>query len=367
MFRRPFPKEETMKPKTLILVGLSVLILRMPAFAEPGAEGPLPGGEMPQPGDEAARGREGWGRLAQELQDKGFNRDKIREIMAKKRNGQALTAEEEEVAGKVERMQREMGARFGGADRQGGQRGFPGMAGMAASQLVKVKMNPLDAAYHAMAEACFAAQKYVEAVDALKIMVEKSPDPDTKNVAHFNAAQVYRHGLKYNSHAAEEYLKVKGTLRDRALREMVEMYQQSNDAQLAVDTLTQLANSTQEVGDKVGILRALAYAYSRMGKHDEAIETLKKIPALITYEQAVEMKEHYTPGDPPEVLEGRAPAMPPMMMQWQGRGQGRFGAGGAGGFGRGRGGQDQPVGQPLPEGKPADKPVEKPVEQPVEH
>lgn len=329
-----------MKARTLVYLSVLALVMGLTAFAEP--DGDQPRGDQPR-GDGAGDPRDEMRKLGQELQEKGYGRDKIREIFTKKRNGEALTAEEEEIAGKFQQIQQKFAARFGG-DRRGGGRGGPARP---ASTFVKVKMNPLDAAYQALAETYFAAQKYVEAVDALKTMVGKSPDEETKNAAHFNAAQIYRQGLNYYSHAAEEYLKVKGTLRDRALREMVDMFQQANDAQLAIDTLTELANAATDVGDKVDILRVLAYAYSRSSKHDEAIETLKKIPELITYEQAVEMKDHYTPGDPPEVLQGRASMASPQM-------QGRWGRGDRGGqgFGGRRGG----------EGRPREQPAEQPAE-----
>jgi hypothetical protein len=77
----------------------------------------------------------------------------------------------------------------------------------------------------------------------------------------------------------------------------------------AVNTLSELAKATTEVGDKVEVLRTLAQAYTRSEKYDQAIETLKQIPQLIDYHKAVQMKDYYTEGDPEDVLTGRQPNM----------------------------------------------------------
>ena len=218
------------------------------------------------------------------------------------------------------------------------------------NQFAKVSMNPLDATYHDLAETYFKAQKYVEAVDSLKVIIEKSPDKESKGAARFNAAQIYRQGLNYYSHAAEEYLQVEGKLRTRALKELLDMFQnQAKDLQLAIDTLTELAKQTEDKGDKVDILRALASAYSRAEKPDDAVNTLKSITQLLTYEEAVALKDHYTQGDSEEALQGnsRQSDFNPWMMR------GRGGPPGGGGFGRPGGGRPavQGAGQPG-----ADKP-----------
>ena len=278
-----------------------------------------PGPEAKKGGDAGGDVRAEWQAAMQELQAKGFDKQKIRTLMEKMRNGEQLTAEEKEAGAKLRELREKTAARFAG--RGGAGMDQARMPSRRGAQFIKVKMNPLDAAYQDLAQAYYSAQKHVEAVDALKIMMEKSPDEETRNAAHFNAATIYRHGLNYYSHAAEEYLKVKGILRSRALRELVDTFQQANDPQLGIDTLTQLADTVENVGEKIDILRTLAYAYTRQGKHDEAIETLKKIPELVTYEQAVELKDYYTPGDPPEVLQGTRQMNPAFGgRQWGGRG-----------------------------------------------
>ena len=161
-----------------------------------------PGPEAKKDGDAGGDIRAEWQAAIQELQAKGFDKEKMRALMDKVKNGEQLTAQEEEAAGKLRKLREKMAARFAG---RGGmaQARMPSRRG---AQFIKVKMNPLDAAYQDLAQAYYSAQKHVEAVDALKIMMEKSPDEETRNAAHFNAATIYRHGLNYYSHAAEEYL-----------------------------------------------------------------------------------------------------------------------------------------------------------------
>ena len=304
-------------------------------------------------------------KIMEEFKEKGYSKEKIRDIFTKKRNGEKLTAEEEEIANKLAEVRRRSGQGRQGRQGQrqgGGQAGRGGMRpgggmmtrGMSASPFVHVKMNPLDGAFQALSEAQFRAKKHVEAVDSLKQIMEKSPDDESKNAAHFNAASIYRQGLGYYSHAAEEYLKVNGKLRNRSLRELVEMFREANDIQLAIDTLTELAGATEDKGDKVDILQALAHAYTLSEKHDEAIETLKQIPQLITYEEAVEMKEHYTQADSDDVLQGRnTGGFNPMMMRNMMM-RGRQGGGGRDGRSQQRQGKDARDGDKPPPPPPAD-------------
>jgi tetratricopeptide (TPR) repeat protein len=295
-------------------------------------------------------GSETFKKLIEDLEKEGYSKDQIRGIIQKSQRGEKLTEKEQAVAKKVQdartaaggdRNRRDRGGQQGGrTDPREMMRRMMQMRGQQ-NQFAKVSMNPLDATYHDLAETYFKAQKYVEAVDSLKVIIEKSPDKEAKGAARFNAAQIYRQGLNYYSHAAEEYLQVEGKLRTRALKELLDMFQnQAKDLQLAIDTLTELAQQTQDKGDKVDILRALASAYSRAEKPDDAVNTLKSITQLLTYEEAVALKDHYTQGDSEEVLQGnsRRGGFNPMMMM-----RGRGGPPGGGGFGPPGG--DRPGGQ----------------------
>jgi tetratricopeptide (TPR) repeat protein len=302
-------------------------------------------------------GREAFKKLIEDLEKEGFTKDQIRGIVQKSQRGEQLSEKELAVAKKVQDARTAAGFdRNRGGDRGGQQGGRPDRGEMMRRMMqaraqqnmfAKVSMNPLDATYHDLAETYYKAQKYVEAVDSLRVTIEKSPDKEAKGAARFNAAQIYRQGLNYYSHAAEEYLQVEGKLRARALRELLDMFEnQAKDLQLAIDTLSELAKQTQDKGDKVDILRALASAYSRAEKPDEAVSTLKSITQLLTYEEAVEMKDHYSQGDSEEALQGRGrQGFNPMMMM-----RGRGGPPGDG-FGRPGGGQGRPGGG-QPGGRP---------------
>lgn len=295
-----------------------------------------------------SRGGESFRKLFEELEKEGYTKDQIRQIVQKSQQGEQLTEKEQAVANKVQDARTASGADRGRGD-QGDQqdrrpdprefmRRMIQMRGQQ-NQFAKVSMNPLDATYHDLAETYFKAQKYVEAVDALKVIIAKSPDKEAKSAARFNAAQIYRQGLNYYSHAAEEYLQVDGKLRTRALNELLDMFQnQANDLQLAIDTLSELSKQTEDKGDKIDILRALASAYSRAEKHDDAVNTLKSITQILTYEEAVKLKDHFTVGDSEEDLQGRNnQGFNPMMMR---------GRGGPPGGGFGRPGGDQPGRKP---------------------
>jgi|GEM_PF-2681512 tetratricopeptide (TPR) repeat protein len=302
--------------------------------------------------DDKKKGREGheaFKKLLEDLEKEGYTKDQIRGIVQKSQRGEELSEKEQAVAKKVQDARTAAGFGNRGGNRGGQQGGRQDpremmrrmMQARAQQQMfAKVSMNPLDATYHDLAETYFKAQKYVEAVDSLKIIIDKSPDAEAKGAARFNSAQIYRQGLNYYSHAAEEYLQVEGKLRARSLKELLDMFQnQAKDLQLAIDTLTELAKQTQDKGDKVDILRALASAYSRAEKPDEAVNTLKSITQILTYEEAVELKDHYTLGDSEEALQGRGrQSFNPMMMM--------RGRGGHPGGGFGRPGGDRRGGQP---------------------
>lgn len=307
-----------------------------PAYAEEAGEGRAEAKAEAKAGNEPAR------ELFEELRQKGYTRDSLKELAKKRRKGEQLTPEEEEIARKAEEIFANLRAQGGGREggREGG-RGWGGGRAFQASPFVRVKMNPLDGAYQGMAEAYYAAKKYTEAVESLKSILDNSPDEEAKHAAHFNTATIYRRGLAYYTHAAPEYLKVKGVLRSRALRELVEMYQEANDPELAINTLTELAKATQDETEKVNILQTLAQAYTRLDRHDEAVQALKQIAQMLTYEKAVEMKELYTQGDSAEALQGMTPMMMGGMGGMQGGGFGPWGRGGfQGGPGGGPGGKE---------------------------
>ena len=146
---------------------------------------------------------------------------RIRDVLQKRDRGEPLTKEEEML------LRNAAGARW----RM--KKGDPIDRG--PDELVRGSMNVIDAAHLAIAEIEFGRGHHQQALAELQKIVAKSPDPDAVATTHFNLAVIYRRHLKDPRKAVEEYRKVTGELKERALREVEATLEEARNAEEGPD------------------------------------------------------------------------------------------------------------------------------------
>lgn len=212
----------------------------------------------------------------------------VRAIMEKRARGEELTEEEQ---GRLQGYVRErMAQRFGNrARRQAPQPPF----------LAPVEANPRDLALLRIAKIKHDEGDHEEAVSALATVIAESPQPEVLAVAHLATARIYKTDLALPDKAAAEFLLVRGPMGNQAIREMIEMYEQAGEPEQGIEVLKNAASEATEKPDKVYFLMHAAEACRRAGQIDAAIETLQEVVELLSYAEALEMKDQFGPPEEP--------------------------------------------------------------------
>ena len=213
----------------------------------------------------------------------GVDRQRAMEIMQKVRTGQPLTDEEKALAAQ---FQERMRTRRGQGPDQPAFR-TPGEPGLVWAD---DRMNVVDLARLEMARLHTKNQRYQEAVAVLATILVQSPDKLAVAAAHLDLGTIYRRNLKDTDKAIEEYGKVEGELCVDAAQQIAATYQETGRWEEAVEAINTM-NAKADRQSQVQLLRQQAELYARNGQDDKAIETLKRIPNLVTYPEAQEWRE----------------------------------------------------------------------------
>jgi len=219
----------------------------------------------------------------------------VRAILDKREQGNELTAEEQEKLRDYtrnrmnevrERVQRGWGAQI-----------LPLQTANTPNEPPPVSANLRDAAFFRVADILQRQARYQEAVEVLAGVAAESPQPEVRGAAHLMIARICRKNLLLTDKAAEEFLAVRGPLAPAAFRELAEMYEQAGEAEKGITALRNAAAKAEEKPVKALLLKAVADACERAGQLENAVQALNEIAALVTYDEAMQMKDLFAPLD----------------------------------------------------------------------
>lgn len=212
------------------------------------------------------------------MQPPDEQRERIREVMEKREQGQPLTPEETALIERVRAM-KEQDERM---QRRGTREENPfGDLG---------ELNVVDRAIYSVAQILCEKGEYENAIKELAKVAAESPDERAKAGAHLAAGHICRYKVGDATKAIEEYRQVTGELADRALRAIVKCYEEMGQPDKAAQALEdRLAQASQPM-DRVRLLNEIADVYRRSNNPDRAIETLRRVPQVITYEEAESLR-----------------------------------------------------------------------------
>ncbi|NOZ19452.1 MAG: tetratricopeptide repeat protein [Planctomycetes bacterium] len=148
------------------------------------------------------------------------------------------------------------------------------------------ELNVVDKAFYTVAELLYDKGEYENAIKELSKVVDESPDERAKAGAHLVAGHICRFKLQDTGRAIEEYKQVTGDLADRAMKSMIQCYEAMNQPDEAAKILEDRLTQTTQPQEKAFILNEMANIYRRAQNIDKAIEALRRIPQMITYQEA---------------------------------------------------------------------------------
>jgi len=215
----------------------------------------------------------------------------IRDLLAKRGRGEQLTKEEQQ---RLEEFQR---------DQINANRGREGVARELIARgairdrfdarqpefFVRVDANIHDAALLRAAEIIHKQGKHQEAADMLAGIAKDSPQPEVVAAAHFTAGRIYRKNLLLPDKAAEEFLAVRGPMAADAIREMTEMFLENGEPERAVKLLKDALLKAESKMDRLTIMMAVADACERAGQLDNAVTMLKEVADMFPYDEAMKL------------------------------------------------------------------------------
>ncbi|MEW6355695.1 MAG: tetratricopeptide repeat protein [Planctomycetota bacterium] len=159
-------------------------------------------------------------------------------------------------------------------------------------------LNVVDKAFYTVAQLLYEKGEYENAIKELSKVVDESPDERAKAGAHLVAGHIYRFKLQQTDQALAEYKQVTGDLADRAMKSMIQCYETMGQPDQAAKVLEDRLMQATQTQEKAFILNEVANIYRRAGNIDKAIETLRRIPQMITYDEAEAIRMDKGPGRP---------------------------------------------------------------------
>jgi len=240
------------------------------------------------------------------------------ELMRKRKDGQELTEQEMK---RARELKEQMGARRGreareaGAGRAAGekrdrdarrgeeQRGREGERRRALGKgeqfarrqspdaTMMARLNVLDQAALAVADALVKGEKASDAVKELKFVIENSPDADAKSLANFKLGELYRLKLDDRAKAHQHYYKVGGDLSERARGIVVGPLAKAEKIDEAIRELMLFAKNAPDEIAKAGAIRMMVELAVRSGDLDRMASTLEKARELMKYSEAAKAQK----------------------------------------------------------------------------
>jgi len=207
--------------------------------------------------------------------EKAELKQRITEALGKQRRGEPLTREELELIERV-RQKANLGGRR--ALKRGREREvFIGLGGL----------NVIDRALFSIAEVLHEKGQYEDAITELKKVAQETPDELAQSAAHLTAGNIYYVNLGNVDEALAEYKQVRGPLAEMARDKIVACCLEADKPADAVAVMEEAFAQAQEPMEKAGLLFRIAEIHRRSGDLDQAIEAYRRVPRVITYEQAI--------------------------------------------------------------------------------
>jgi len=170
---------------------------------------------------------------------------------------------------------------------------MPGVQKPGANRRLRYdeRLNFIDAAYFQVAELQVGKKEYQQAVAALEKLIEKSPDPFAKSLAHLNLAELYRKELGNSDKAVAEYKKVTGELALDAQQRLAQLFEELDKVDEAVEQFESLVKGSTDLIQKALAYRNLAELLARNGRSEEAIAVLQRLIQSLDYSDAAKISK----------------------------------------------------------------------------
>jgi len=165
---------------------------------------------------------------------------------------------------------------------------------------VSVALNAIDRAHYMVARIYIRRDDYKKAAKELTDVVENSPDDEAVSATHFNLAEIHRRRLHDPARAVAHYKQVQGELAERAAQAVLETYAEVGDFQKAAQELEARLAEAETPAQKVMLLNQMAQIHVHAGDSEKAIATYRRIPEVITYEEAAQLEKEWAQERPEE-------------------------------------------------------------------
>ena len=150
-------------------------------------------------------------------------------------------------------------------------------------------MNVVDETRYRIAAILIKKGDHGRAIRELRRVTTESPDPDAVSAAHLSIGNLYRLTGRDPGMAIDELEKVAGRYRLQALRAIVETHEELGELEEAFARLGAAVEESEGKASKVQFLSEMAELSQRHGLHERAIDILREITAMVSYEDAAEV------------------------------------------------------------------------------
>ncbi|MEW6359465.1 MAG: hypothetical protein AB1696_24220 [Planctomycetota bacterium] len=170
-------------------------------------------------------------------------------------------------------------------------RRFPMVFGREGRCVIKpYQINIVDRARFDIAELLVEKGDCTEAIAELMNICQDSPDATAASAAQLSIGNIRRQRLNDTEGAVAAYKLVMTGYDQLAENYIVATYRDIGEPMMALKALEGLLKTTETPVRKVRLLDLMARVYHELEELDLAIETYRRIPAMITYDEAMAMR-----------------------------------------------------------------------------
>jgi hypothetical protein len=173
-----------------------------------------------------------------------------------------------------------------------GETGEPGARGARRIRLSRPGMtNVIDASLFDLAEFYLNEGRTDDGIRALERIARETTDREMRSLAHFNLAGIHETTRDDPGRARAEYAKVTGPMAAAARGKVLGPLRNEKRWTEAIDFLRECLAVCEEPSEKADVLRTMTAIAKSSGDSRLKEETLRSIPDLITYREAVTAAE----------------------------------------------------------------------------
>ncbi len=173
-----------------------------------------------------------------------------------------------------------------------GEAGEPGAGGARKARLSRPGMtNVIDASLFDLADFYLNEGRTADGVRALERVARDTTDRQMQSLAHFNLAVIHETTLDDPDRARAEYAKVTGPMAAAARGKVLGPLRKGKRWTEAVDFLRECLVVCEEPSEKAEVIRMMTAIAKSSGDNNLKEETLRAVPDLITYKEAITAAE----------------------------------------------------------------------------